>query len=156
MPEEAEYNRQDRLNELLDDPLCDEAASASPSASALSLGRTGSNAAQITSAERFLPPVMMDATIGSAPVEVMDDQSLHNGISVRVRWALAVVVSLIALHDDTDSITDTADAAVLHLEARDSKRRARRYSELVGAWTGGYELKPSIGRLPMCQFQLSS
>jgi len=31
---------------------------------------------------------MMDAIIGRAPVEVMDDQSLRDGISVRIRWAL--------------------------------------------------------------------
>ena len=31
---------------------------------------------------------MMDAIIGRAPFEVMDDQNLRDGISFRTRWAL--------------------------------------------------------------------
>jgi hypothetical protein len=67
---------------------------------------------------------MEDAIIGRAPVTVMSDLSLRDGISDRLRWALGAV-TLIATSNDTadESIESTADGAALHLQqARDMFR----------------------------------
>lgn len=67
-----------------------------------------------------LSEAIRDASKGCAPVAVMDDSSLRDGIGDRIRWSLASVV-LITTHPDTDdTIIDAAENAVLHLEqARD-------------------------------------
>lgn len=58
---------------------------------------------------------MLDAIIGRAPVAVMDEDALRDGIGPRLRWALGTV-TLIASNDDSDDcIADAADAAAIHL-----------------------------------------
>jgi hypothetical protein len=57
-----------------------------------------------------------DTIIGRAPVAVMDELELRDGITNRLRWSLGSV-TLIACHRAQDNcVIDTADAAVLHIE----------------------------------------
>jgi hypothetical protein len=67
---------------------------------------------------------MQDAIIGRAPIAVMSDLSLRDGISNRLYWAHGAV-SLIAVNDEgtDEDIRATAASAGLHLEqARDMFR----------------------------------
>jgi hypothetical protein len=67
---------------------------------------------------------MQDAIIGRAPVAVISDLSLRDGISNRLYWAHGAT-SLIAVHDEDadEDVRATAAAAALHLDqARDMFR----------------------------------
>lgn len=67
---------------------------------------------------------MQDVLAGHAPVGIMDDNELREGVTNRILWSLAAVI-LIAQDADADNcIKDIADASILHLEqARDMFRK---------------------------------
>lgn len=71
-----------------------------------------------------------DVIIGRAPVAVMDELDLRDGITSRLRWSLGSVTLIAAHKGQDDCVIDAADSALLHLQqalamARELNERRR-------------------------------